>query len=189
MNGNALQMPVLGQAGRSPVVLCVLCGSASKMEWARQSCRAWGGRLARHRRHSHRFRVPEPGMTTASKIPAAGPTATSPPTPLRKRRGENSSSSLLCGNRRLPLPSRNGRGGPAKRGRGRAVAFSSFQSAGTRHESCLERRRLPGERRPHPRPLSTRGEGRTAAVCYCARSPFASPLPAREGWPRAAGTG
>jgi hypothetical protein len=77
----------------------------------------------------HRSRVPEPGMTTASKIPFAGRTATSPPAPLRKRRGENRSSSLLRGNRRLPLPSRNGRGGPAKRGRGRAVAFSSFQSA------------------------------------------------------------
>jgi len=41
--------------------------SASKTEWARQSCRAWGGRLARHRRHSHRFRAPEPGMTAAPK--------------------------------------------------------------------------------------------------------------------------
>jgi hypothetical protein len=31
-------------------------------------------------------------------------------------------------------------------------------------QSCRENRRLPGERRPHPRLLSTRGEGRTAAV-------------------------
>jgi hypothetical protein len=86
----------------------------------------------------HRSRVPETGMTTASKIAAAGRTATSPPTPLRKRRGENRSSSLLRGNRRLPLPSRNGRGGPPQAGRGRAVAFSSFQSAGTRHDDCSE---------------------------------------------------
>jgi hypothetical protein len=103
--------------------------TVSRMEWVRQSCRAWGGRLARHRRHSHRLRVPELGMRAASKIPAAGPTATSPPTPLRKRRGENNSSFLVRGNRRLPLPSRNGRGGPPQAGRGRAVAFSSFQSA------------------------------------------------------------
>jgi hypothetical protein len=39
-----------------------------------------------------------------------------------------------------PLPAREGcprSAGRVKRGRGRAVAFSSFQSAGTRHDDCL----------------------------------------------------
>ena len=66
-------------------------------------------------------------LCLCGQSPFAGRTATSPPAPLRKRRGENSSSSLLRENRRLPLPSRNGRGGPAQRGRGRAVAFHRFR--------------------------------------------------------------
>jgi hypothetical protein len=189
--------------------------TASKMEWARQSCRAWGGRLprksplpgqrrphprplsasgegrtaavpycarsavrlsppgtggvARRRRDGvgpspfHRFRVPEPGMTTASKIPAAGLTATSPPAPLHAWRGENGSSSLLRENRRLPLPSHtrlrrvNGRGGPPQAGRGRAVFI-------------VPPRKPPFARltaTSPPAPLHS-WRGRTAAVPCCA---------------------
>jgi hypothetical protein len=129
------------------------------MEWARQSCRAWGGRLARHRRHFHRLRVPEPGMRAASKgvVCRAHGDLTPGPSPQAER-GERQS------------PSRRMNGG----------SFSSFQSAGIRHDDCLGN--LPGERRPHPdpptagRPLSGprrarhSGEGRTAAVPCCAGS-------------------
>ena len=92
----------------------------------------------------------------------------------RKRRGENGSGLLLREKCRSPLPSRYGRGARAALAAQSAAGvgpsrrmsdglFSSFQSAGNRHDDCFENRRLPGERQPHPdpptagRPLSASG--------------------------------
>jgi len=111
--------------------------AASEMEWARQSCRAWGGRLARHRRYFHRFRVPEPGMKTASKIAVcrANGNLTPGPSPQAERGEPQQFLAARESPFASPLPVREG---CPRSGRGRAVAFSSFQSAGARHDASFE---------------------------------------------------
>jgi hypothetical protein len=107
------------------------------MKWARQSCRAWGGRLARHRRHFHRLRVPEPGMRAApeSRLPGERRPHPDPPTagrplsgPRRARHsGEGRTATVSCCAGIAVCLSPPGTGGvpaqrwPRKAGRGRAV--------------------------------------------------------------------